>query len=79
MERGACWATVHGLQRVGHDLATKQQQMESELDAPKDTSIHASGSGISRAQCAWYSSRTMYTEIQNEWTGELTVIFTPQC
>ena len=23
MDRAAWWATVHGLQRVGHDLATK--------------------------------------------------------
>ena len=23
MERGAWWATVHGVTRVGHDLATK--------------------------------------------------------
>ena len=23
MERGAWWATVHGVARVGHDLATK--------------------------------------------------------
>ena len=23
MDRGACWATVHGVARVGHDLATK--------------------------------------------------------
>ena len=26
MGRGAWWATVHGVARVGHDLATKQQQ-----------------------------------------------------
>ena len=26
MGRGACWATVHGLQTVGHNLATKQQE-----------------------------------------------------
>ena len=25
MDRGAWWATVRGLQRVGHDLMTKQQ------------------------------------------------------
>ena len=25
MESGAWWATVHGVARVGHDLATKQQ------------------------------------------------------
>ena len=25
MHRGAWWVTVHGLQRVRHDLATKQQ------------------------------------------------------
>ena len=25
MDRGAWQATVHGLQRVGHDLVTKQQ------------------------------------------------------
>ena len=31
MDRGAWWATVHGLQRVGHDLATKQQQPSSYL------------------------------------------------
>ena len=23
MDRGACWASVHGLQRVGHDCVTK--------------------------------------------------------
>ena len=26
MDEGALWATVHGSQRVGLDLATKQQQ-----------------------------------------------------
>ena len=26
MDRGAWWATVHGSQRAGHDLVTKQQQ-----------------------------------------------------
>ena len=26
MDRGAWWATVHGVTRVGHGLATKQQQ-----------------------------------------------------
>ena len=26
MDRGARWAIAHGLQRVGHDLATEQQQ-----------------------------------------------------
>ena len=26
MDRGAWRATVHGVQRVGHDLVTKQQQ-----------------------------------------------------
>ena len=31
MDRGAWWATVHGLQRVGHDLATKQQQSTNYL------------------------------------------------
>ena len=27
MDRGAWQATVHGIERVGHDLATKQQQL----------------------------------------------------
>ena len=26
MDRGACYATVHGVTRVGHNLATKHQQ-----------------------------------------------------
>ena len=26
MDREAGWATVHGVARVGHDVATKQQQ-----------------------------------------------------
>ena len=26
MDRGAWWATVHGVSRVGHDLVTQQQQ-----------------------------------------------------
>ena len=26
MDRGLWWAIVHGLQRVGHNLATEQQQ-----------------------------------------------------
>ena len=25
-DKGVWWATVHGLQRVGHDLVTRQQQ-----------------------------------------------------
>ena len=29
MDRGAWWATDHGVARVGHDLATKQQQHAS--------------------------------------------------
>ena len=28
MDRGAWWASSMGLQRVGHDLATKQQQQQ---------------------------------------------------
>ena len=28
-DRGAWWATVHGVSRVGHDLATKQQQKQT--------------------------------------------------
>ena len=28
MDGGAWWATVHELQRVRHDLATKQQQQQ---------------------------------------------------
>ena len=27
MDRRALWATVHEVARVGHDLATKQQQV----------------------------------------------------
>ena len=30
MDRGAWWATVHGVARVRHDLATKQQQISAE-------------------------------------------------
>ena len=26
MDRGAWWATVHGVAKVEHDIATKQQQ-----------------------------------------------------
>ena len=33
MDRGAWWATVHGLQRVGHDLVTKQQHSLARLKA----------------------------------------------
>ena len=29
MDRGAWQATVHGVQRVGHDLAIKQQQLQA--------------------------------------------------
>ena len=28
MDRGAWWATVHGVARVGHDLATKPQHTQ---------------------------------------------------
>ena len=28
MDRGALWATVHGVARVGHDLATKPQHTQ---------------------------------------------------
>ena len=27
MDRGAWWATVHGVARVGHDLATKEREI----------------------------------------------------
>ena len=29
MDRGAWWATVHRVTRVGRDLATKQQQQQA--------------------------------------------------
>ena len=29
MDRGAWWATVHGLGRVGHNVVTKQQQQQN--------------------------------------------------
>ena len=32
MDRGAWQATVHGVTRVGHALATKQQQATKEID-----------------------------------------------
>ena len=28
MDRGAWWAAVHGVARVGHDLATKERKKE---------------------------------------------------
>ena len=31
MDRGAWWATVHGVTRVRHDLATEQQQLRRQL------------------------------------------------
>ena len=30
MDRGAWLATVHGVARVGHDLASKQQQFDTQ-------------------------------------------------
>ena len=33
MDRGAWWATGHGVARAGHNLATKQQQHTSYRDA----------------------------------------------
>ena len=30
MDRGAWWATVHGVTRVRHDLATNQQQRKKQ-------------------------------------------------
>ena len=32
MERGVWWVRVHGLQRIGHDLETKQQQEYLDVD-----------------------------------------------
>ena len=31
MDRGAWWATVHGPQRVGHDLGTGQQEQQGKI------------------------------------------------
>ena len=31
MDRGAWWATVHGVRRVTHDLVTKQQQHSTSI------------------------------------------------
>ena len=31
MDRGACQATVHGVVRVGHDLATKERERDCML------------------------------------------------
>ena len=28
MDKGAWWATVHGVKRVGHDFVTKQKQVK---------------------------------------------------
>ena len=33
VDRGACWATVHGVVRVRCDLATKQQQLGEDYAA----------------------------------------------
>ena len=32
MDRGAWWATVHGVARVGHDLVTKPPQIRQKKD-----------------------------------------------
>ena len=33
MDRGAAQATVHGVTKVGHNLATKQQQLVEKMDS----------------------------------------------
>ena len=32
MDRGAWWATVHGIARVGHDLVTRERERERERE-----------------------------------------------
>ena len=39
MNRGMWWAAVHGLQRVGHDLATEQQQSNCQWGFPGGTAV----------------------------------------
>ena len=34
-DRGTWWATVHGVTKVGHDLATKQQQLSMYTEGTK--------------------------------------------
>ena len=38
MDRGAWWATDHGLAEVGHDLVTKQRQKQRSLFLHSDIS-----------------------------------------
>ena len=34
-DRGTWWATVHGVTKVGHDLATEQQQLSMYTEGTK--------------------------------------------
>ena len=40
MGKGAWWATVHGVSRVGHDLATKQPPQPDRVSEELWTDIH---------------------------------------
>ena len=37
MDRGAWWATVHGVPRVGHDLATKERDTHTRVHVHRYT------------------------------------------
>jgi len=54
MDRGACWATVHGSQRVGHNLATKQQKQQDvqKQSFPPYPPLKPSKGLESREECA---------------------------
>ena len=69
MDRGTCWAIVHGVARVGHDLVTKPPQIRQKKDkavrqnpayvqclmgAVKGSGV---GSGVSSGSGRWYHPR----------------------
>ena len=61
MDRGAWWATVHGVARVGHDLVTKPPQIRQKKDkAVRQSPAYVQclvgtvkGSGVSRGSGRW--------------------------
>ena len=40
MDRGAWWATVHGIARVGHDLVTRERERERKRKREKSPTLY---------------------------------------
>ena len=75
MERGAWWATAHGVIRVGHDLATKPHlSLPNKLVLPQDPIwVPWVPSHVSLGSCVTISQAYLYSDDIDSFEGTIQV------